>query len=99
MAKAKTSIVERICESCEDEIAVKKSADLGWVCQECLDSYKNIEDDEISAKELSDKEIDELVDADEIDDSEEDDDDLSMDEKEMRRVGFSLDKDDDNDYN
>jgi hypothetical protein len=95
---AKTSIVEEICESCDEETAVKKHRDLGWVCKECLDNYKNMEDDETVVKELSDTEIDELVDLDEKDEDE-DEDELSMDEKELSRVGFSLDKDSDNDYN
>lgn len=85
-----------MCEGCEDEIAVKKSADSGWLCRECLNSYKNMNDDETQVSELSDEEIDKIVDEDE---SENDDEnaELNFDTRQLRRNGFLLDEDEGND--
>jgi hypothetical protein len=83
-------MLEKICEGCEEETAVKRLSGMGWLCQECIDSYKDLNEDETNVKELTEDEIDKLCDEEESEDE-------GLDEHELQRQGFSLDKDEDND--
>lgn len=97
MAKGKSNAVEIMCESCDEELAIKNVDGLGHVCQRCIESYKHIEDTtssvELQVGELTDEEIDRIVDEDEDEDEETAE--LDFDAKELRRSGFLIDENED----
>jgi len=91
---ATTNTKERMCESCEEEIATKKHEDLGWVCVDCVQSYKNLDDDETQIDNLSDEEIDNLSYEDECEDENYD----VLDEAELSIQGLNITDNDDGYY-
>jgi hypothetical protein len=98
MAKG-SAVKVRICESCEEQDAVKKVEDLGWVCADCLHSYKHMDDDETQMGELDDDEIDHLASMDGEGFDLDEDDEGSLTASELKRQGFLLDENDEDDYN
>ena len=90
---AKVSEATHTCESCEEQDATTRHSDLGWVCEDCLESYKDMNDDETSLTALSDDEIEALAKLDEKGDLYEDEEDLT--DEELEREGFSLEENED----
>ena len=82
----KTNVKERMCESCEEEVVIRKHNDLGWVCVDCIESYKNLGDDETEIKVLSDEEIDSLSE----EDNEYEDEYEVLDELDFNRQGLNI---------
>jgi len=82
----KTNVKERMCESCEEEVVTRKHYDLGWVCADCIESYKNLGDDETQIKDLSDEEIDSLSE----EDHEYEDEFEVLDELDLNRQGLNI---------
>ena len=92
----KSSVKVRICESCNEQDAVKNLDGLGWACSDCAQSFEDLQDDETHVGELDDEEIDSLVALDEL---ESEDDGEAYDRRELVREGFVVADKDDDEYN
>jgi len=92
----KSSVKVRICESCNEQDAVKNLDGLGWACQDCAQAFEDLQDDETKVGDLDDAEIDSLVALDELADE---GDDETYDKRELVREGFVVVDPDEEDYN
>lgn len=90
MAKSKEAVKTKVCESCEEQDAVIKYGEHGWVCEDCKQSYEELNDDEtqFDDKEFDDKEIDRIVSSEQTEDEE------YFDDRELERQGFVLNDED-----
>lgn len=96
MAKTKTAVKVRTCESCEEQDATEYCDGLGWTCEDCRASFNDLNDNETQhdQSELTEEDIDEIV---ALDENTEDGE--YLDEKELAREGFLITSSDEDEYN
>lgn len=85
---AQTNVILKECDACGEQDGTKKYGEIGWLCEDCIDSYEKIEDNETEmSNDLS---------ADWDDENTWDD---AITEDELRHEGFDLSQYDEDDEN
>lgn len=89
-----TNVMTRVCETCNEQDASRKYGEIGWLCEDCIHSFQNISEHESDVAQDSD-DIDTILDS-QYDEQDWDDDITNVD---LRREGFAVYDESEDDYN